>query len=146
MYRRIFNEDFNLSFHVPKKDQCNLCSMYYFAEQDGTLTEKMKDEFNMHQGRKVRAREEKAKDKQLSKTESYVHTCTFDLQSVLYTPCSLVSVMYYMRKLCCYNLSVYSLGNGDGSCYVWSEVNGKRGSSEIGTCMHRYLQSLPPTI
>ena len=63
MYRRIFNEEFNLSFHVPKKDQCNLCSKYYCAEQDGTLTNKMKEEFKLHQERKVRAREEKAKDK-----------------------------------------------------------------------------------
>jgi len=100
MYRRVFNEEFNLSFHVPKKDQCNLCTKYYTADHDGVLTEKMKDEFNLHQQRKIRAREEKAKDKELAKGDNKIHACTFDLQSVLYTPCSLVSVMYYMRKLC----------------------------------------------
>ena len=143
MYCRIFNENFNLSFHVPKKDQCNLCSKYHTAEQDGALTDKMKEEFNIHQNRKVIAREEKANDKLIAKADSKVHSCTFDLQSVFYTPCSLVSVMYYMRKLCCYNLSVYSLGSGEGSCFLWSEVNGKRGSSEIATCINHYLKSLP---
>jgi hypothetical protein len=67
----------------------------------------------------------------------------FDLQAVLYRPCSLVIVMYYMIKLCVYNLSVYDLGYEKGSCYLWSEANGMRGSSEIATCLRLYLLSLP---
>ena len=146
MYRKVFNEEFNLSFHVPKKDQCNLCTQYHTAEDDGTLTEDLKQKYNQHQERKVIARQEKANDKVKSKENSKIHTCTFDLQSVLYTPCSLVSVMYYMRKLCVYNLSVYSLGDGKGSCYLWTESNGMRGSSEIATCLRKYILSLPTSV
>lgn len=146
MYRKIFNENFNLSFHIPKKDQCNTCTQYYNAEAQGTLSTDQKEAYTKHQQRKVQAREEKQKDKSTAKENQKIHVATFDLQSVLYTPCSLVSLMYYMRKLCFYNLSLYSLGNGKGSCYVWSEIDGNRGSSEISTCLWLYLQALPSTV
>ena len=35
-YRDIFNTEFNISFHKPKKDQCNTCTAYINA----TLEEK----------------------------------------------------------------------------------------------------------
>lgn len=29
VFRMIFNTEFNISFHIPKKDQCDLCTRYY---------------------------------------------------------------------------------------------------------------------
>ena len=46
-----------------------------------------------------------------------------------------------MRKLCCYNLSVYSAGDKKGTCFLWSEIEGKRGSNEISTCLSLYLSN-----
>lgn len=89
---------------------------------------------------------EKENDKETSKTTTNICVATFDLQSVLYTPCTLVSLMYYMRKLCCYNLSVYNLSNQAGTCYVWSETEGGRGSCEVATCLRLHLLSLPLNI
>lgn len=57
------------------------------------------------------------------------------------TPCSLIGELYYKRKLCCYNLSFYELGNGNGTCYLWDETQGKRGSCEVGTCVYLYVTS-----
>ena len=145
-YRKIFNECFNLSFHIPKKDQCNTCSKYYTSLQKNAVTTEDKNAFNEHQERKIRARQEKNRDKNNAKTQPNLHVCCFDLQSVLYTPCSLVSLMYYMRKLCCYNLSFYSLGNSNGTCFVWTEVEANRGASEIATCLKLYLESLPDEV
>jgi len=34
----------------------------------------------------------------------------------------------------------------DGHCCLWSEVEGKWCSNEIGSCMLQYLQSLPKTV
>ena len=47
-----------------------------------------------------------------------------------------------MGKLCFYNLYVYNLSNQSGTCYVWSEVEARRGSFEVATCLHIQLQSL----
>lgn len=56
-------------------------------------------------------------------------------------PCSLVSQVYYKRKLSCYNLSFYSLGD-KGTCFLWNETDGERGSCEVATCLHKYVTSL----
>jgi hypothetical protein len=62
----------------------------------------MKDEYEKHQSRKIKAREEKKKDKEMGISSPDLFFGTFDLQAVLQTPCSLVSQLYYMRKLNCY--------------------------------------------
>ena len=142
----MFNEEYNFSFHLPKKDQCNLCNKYHQAVREGKETAVMKEEYDTHQARKVRSRLEKETDKEKAKSSTNMFVATFDLQSVLYTPCTLVSLMYYMRKLCCYNLSVYNLSNQSGTCYLWSEVEAGRGSCEVATCLRLQLQSLPLNI
>lgn len=67
VYRKVFNEEYNFSFHIPKKDQCSLCVRYYRDKDNGSLSPEMKEDFEQHQQRKVRAREEKKKDKEMAK-------------------------------------------------------------------------------
>ena len=81
-----------------------------------------------------------------SKQDKTFHVASFDLEAVLYTPCSEVSTLYYKRKLASYNLSVYAHNNGKGHCYMWDESHAKRGSCEIATCLLLYLRSLPKTV
>ena len=88
----------------------------------------------------------KKRHKKKAKSSTKMFVATFDLQSVLHTPCLLVSLMYYMRKLFCYNQSVYNLSNQSGTCYLWSEVEAGRGSYEVATCLRLQLQSLPLNI
>ena len=59
-YRSLFNENFNLSFHVPKKDQCVRCTVHSTKKKQGTLTEE--ESFQHHIKRRGRARDEKEKD------------------------------------------------------------------------------------
>ena len=95
---------------------------------------------------KMRAREEKKKDKEHAKIWKDTFVATFDLQAVLQTPCSIVSQIYYMHTLNCYNLSIYNLGSQSATCYIWSEVDAKRGACEIGSVLHLQLLSLPGNI
>ncbi|KAK3085282.1 hypothetical protein FSP39_001017 [Pinctada imbricata] len=145
-YRKVFCEEYNFSFHTPKKDQCQLCALYYQKEKEGNLSDELKKRYEDHIQRKNKARDEKSSDKAYAKSNPAYHCATFDLQSVLHTPCSNVSQVYYKRKLNCYNLSVYSLGNSDATCFMWNETEGKRGSNEIGTCLLMYIRSLPITL
>jgi len=57
-----------------------------------------------------------------------------------------VSQLYYKGTLNCFNLSVYSLGDKRATCFMWNETEGKRGASEIATCLRMYLSSLPSII
>ena len=145
VYRQIFNEEFNLGFYKPKKDQCSECSKYDLMTS--TEKEDHRVELEEHLARNEEAQKAKATDKQRACENASFRSITFDLQSVLQVPSSDASLMYYKRKLCCYNFTIYEQASpNDAHCYLWSEVDGKRGSNEIGSCLLHYLSSLPDTV
>ena len=111
-----------MSFHKPKKDQCLTCHNYNQMEESGNIDNELKENYIEHQKRKIQGREEKQRDKEKAKKDKSYQAVTFDLEAVLPTPCSLVSQVYYKRKLSCYNLSFYSLGD-KGTCF-FVERNG----------------------
>ena len=123
-----------------------MCATYLEEKRCGELTAEREKVYQEHVKRKIEAREEKGKDKELSKQNDSVHCVTFDLEAVLDTQCSNVSQVHYKRKLAVYNLTVYSLGDREATCYVWDETEGRKGSCEIGTCLSRYIQSLPQDV
>ena len=142
VYRNIFCREYNLSFFHPKKDQCQVCNHYDNWKSEGTLDIETETNYQEHQNRKQLSRQEKENDKKKAKTDPRYNVTAFDLQAVLTTPCSLIGELYYKRKLCCYNLSCYDLGNKNGTCYIWDEMQGKRGSSEVSTCLFLHLNSI----
>lgn len=115
-------------------------------KSDGTVTQEDENNYTQHIANKNAAREEKEKDKKVAGQDPSKMTVTFDLEAVLTTPHMEASQMYYKRKLCVYNLSLYSLASKDGTCYVWNEMEGKRGACEISTCLYMFLMSLPATV
>ena len=141
-YRDIFCTEYNLSFYKPKKDQCSLCNVYEMKKKQGTLDENMEQQYADHHERKRQSRDEKEKDKEQAQIQPTYYAATFDLQAVLSTPCSLVGELFYKRKLACYNLSFYSLGDQNGTCYLWDECQAGRGSCEIATCLQMHTNSV----
>jgi hypothetical protein len=139
VYRSIFNTEFNIAFHKPKKDTCSFC-------EKAKLGQVSKEDYEKHLHKKEDARQEKMNDKETATNDSTIHAACFDLQQVLGIPKTSVGEFYYKRKLSCYNLSVYSLGTKAVSCYVWTENKGKRGACEIATCLLHYFSSLPKCI
>lgn len=51
-------------------------------------------------------------------------------------------LLFYSRKLAFYNLSIYESNSKAGYCYLWSEVDGCRGSNEIISILFLYLNSV----
>lgn len=87
-YRRVFCNEFNFSFHKPKKDSCEYCNAYSEKEKNNMLTPEDIERYKGHIASKERAREEKEHDKERAKANQSVYAATFDLEAVLYTPCS----------------------------------------------------------
>lgn len=141
MYKHIFCTEFNLSFHTPIKDACKHC-----AKLEHSLDEKDQLEFKEHMERKTLAREEKDSDKIKAINDKSFKSFTFDLQAVLYSPCSNVSSFFYTRKFASYNLTFYDAAAKHGACYLWNEIHGNRGSDEVGTILLKHLRSLPSTV
>lgn len=146
LYRNIFDHEFNISFHVPKKDQCLKCHVYHAAKEAKALTPELEEDHKDHMERKRDARFEKENDVKSAKKKLDLHVASFDLQKVLPTPYDPTSITYYKRKLHMYNLTVFSMADQKGYCYMWTEVEGQRGSNEISTCIYKYLESLPKSV
>ena len=140
-YRHVFDSEFNLSFHKPKKDYCSFCHQYNSTNKE---KEDIQAEFEAHQRRKLQAHNAKNKYKAEAKESSNTVVATFDLESVLPSPKLTESSVYYKRKLSTYNLTVYSLADNRRTCYMWHEGTAGRGSSDIASCMLKYLTSQKP--
>jgi len=143
-YRRIFHREFHLSFHKPKKDQCSTCAIYNNLSPEEK--ENKKEAQMLHLKNKELARELKAGYKEQALKDPTHKSFSFDLQSVLYTPCSEVSGFYYKRKFNAYNFTIYDQATRDGRCFFWNETDGEKGSNEIGTALWSHLNSLPTTV
>lgn len=139
-YRKIFNEDFKIKFHQPKKDQCDECTAYK------NLNDQQKREneavFQRHIDNKNGARKEMNNDKELAKTDKTVCVANVDLQKVLSLPKAEISCLYYKRKVSVYNFTIFNMANHDGFCYVWDETTAKRGANEIASCIFSFLKDM----
>ncbi|XP_077295738.1 uncharacterized protein LOC143917974 [Arctopsyche grandis] len=142
-YRRILGNDYNLSFFRPKKNQCTLCTKFNQASDDTKI--ELQTKYDQHQLSKEECNTAKINDKKRATGNPNFVSLTFDLNSVLQIPSADASPMYYSRKVSTYNLTVYeSMAPNNVFCFCWTELNGKRGSSEIGSCLFEYLTKYLP--
>ena len=81
-YRKIFDYDFNFSFHRPKKDQCEVCIAYQHRQDQATAEEKK--DYSTHMNNKITARQIKDNAKKDACQSSTATECAFDLQQFFY--------------------------------------------------------------
>lgn len=103
-FNRIFNTEFNISFFVPKKDQCDLCERYKNSDEDEKR--KISQEYDLHLKEKALARAEKDNDK--GRTDGTI-VAVYDLQAVLQIPKGQVSLFFYKSRLNCFNFTISDL-------------------------------------
>ncbi|KAL0879792.1 hypothetical protein ABMA27_003503 [Loxostege sticticalis] len=128
-YRDIVNKKFNLGFHIPKKDQCEVCHIFRTIL---TRNNEEKEKYEAHQKAKKTARDMKEKDKRDAiESRGSIVTAVFDFQKVLTCPHGEISILYYKRKLSAFNFTVFNLGQKKAVCYIWDETVAKRGANEI---------------
>ena len=137
-YRDVFNYEFNLAFNKPLKDQCDFCTTY--SNLSDEEKQKQKTAFEKHVQNKIKIREIKESSKQKAKTSKNVSSACFDLEQVLELPHCDASSMYYSRKLCSFNLTAFDLADDDVACYMWTEIEGGRGASDIASCMFHFIE------
>ncbi|KAL4704116.1 hypothetical protein ACJJTC_001043 [Scirpophaga incertulas] len=138
-YREIFKTEFNIDFHKPKKDQCPRCDI--FKNATGINKTELEYEQSLHIANKQVVRALKDSDKCRAMNSDYVVTACYDLQKILNTPQSEVSVFYYKRKLATYNFTIYDMGKRKGYCYLWDETIGRKGSNEISSFVFYFIKT-----
>ena len=138
-YRKVFRS-YKLKFHVPKKDLCKKCVAYKELKTHD-LSSLEKENHSKHLKRRNDAYLRRDADKIAAKNDAKTLAFNFDLEAVLRTPKGASGPFFYVRKLAVYNLTFYKFGNQDVDCFTWDETEGKRGSTEIATCVYKYICS-----
>ncbi|GFS00861.1 DNA repair protein rhp54 [Elysia marginata] len=137
-YRKVFDYDFNLGVHRPKKEQCEVCIAH--KNRHGVATAEENQEYVNHINNKVTAREIKDIAKKDARQSTTTTGCAFDLQQIVLCPHGKSSSFFYKRRLGVYNLTVYDYKTCDAYCFKWPESEGRRGSNEVATCLLKYIE------
>lgn len=150
MYRKIFVEEFNLSFHQPKNDTCEKCDKFKLILQTCSSDEEktIMKERDAHMQLAESSYDEKKKDKEKSLNDPNCAFLSFDLEKCLPTPCLNNNLSFYKRSLWTFNLTFYSVINQErvAGCYIWDETIAQRGGAEIASCIRQHLLRLPEHI
>lgn len=78
VYRRIFDHEYNISFHHPIKDQCDLCVSFNCKKATEEQKASMLLDFNIHIENKNLVKEAKDIDNDRSKTDESLVCACFD--------------------------------------------------------------------
>lgn len=100
----------------------------------------MEEEYKQHLKNKEISRQIKSNDKDSAQNNPLLISAVFDLQQVLPVPKSNVGVSYYKLKLSTYNFTIYNLSSKECQCFMWNECIARRGSSEIGSCILKFVE------
>ncbi|RVE40369.1 hypothetical protein evm_014980 [Chilo suppressalis] len=136
LFRDIFNLDFNIGFHVPKKDKCLKCLR--FEGKNVAESEEMKE----HLEEKDASKKRLECHREIVKRHSSIICTSFDLQKVLNTPYGSSMLLFYSRKYSVFNLCFYESVTRRGFCYLWGETEAKRGGNEISTILKKYINNV----
>nr|CAI5867395.1 unnamed protein product [Callosobruchus analis] len=111
-----------------------------YDEGTAEARSEMEEHYQLHMINKDTGRQLKNIDKEKAKLNSDFCAAVFDLEQVLPTPKSNVGITFYKLKLSTYNFTIFNLASSEGYCYMWYESIAKRGSSEIGSCLLRFIE------
>lgn len=109
-------------------------------------SKKFELEYKKHKQREYASLSMRDEDKKRASSDCTFRAISFDLQAILQLPYAAENQLYYVRKLNVYNFTIYDSSDKSGHCFVWDELNGNKGSNEIGSCLITYLKSLPKTV
>lgn len=136
IFRKVFNENFNIAFHIPKKDKCLKCCQFE-NKTDPTPEEQQAHEAHLIE--KDHTYNRYKIHKTIHSKDSATMCISFDLQKVLNTPYGDSMLLFYTRKLAVYNAVIYENGTRNVYCYYWDESQGNRGANEMATILSKYI-------
>ena len=97
IYRKVFNENFNIDIQKPKKDKCDMCEEHKIKSKHNTLSPEFDRIQKQHRDDKIQTTSERNTDR---KNVAEVVVC-FDLQNVLTCPRVDISNFFYKKKAQC---------------------------------------------
>ena len=140
VYGQIFDYEFNISFHKPKKDICDKCAEYDVKIKTNILTDEERVRMNCHHEQKTQTREQRKRDTLNQDTSTVM--VSFDMENVFALPRTNVSSAFYKRKLNVYNMTARVYQTKKAYCAIWSEEICGRTGNDIASTVHYLLQQV----
>ena len=131
----------NISIYKPKADTCSKCDEFKASGSKDDKSEEHQD----HLQRASDARKYLHTIEKLGKARDDTLVISFDMQKTQPMPYIQTSVAFYKRQLWMYNLGINNRATNKGTMCLWTEVQGKRGSNEVGSAILEYLRSIDLT-
>ncbi|KAE8741241.1 hypothetical protein FOCC_FOCC013228 [Frankliniella occidentalis] len=138
-----------LKFKALHADTCHRCDTLEAAVKYSKTDEEReenKQQQTLHHLKAEAAIEQKKADKAKAKENVTVETITFDLQQCLPTPSLSTSIIFYLRQLWVYNLTIHIMSTGHSIHNMWHEAEGGRGANQVGSALFKYILSLPDEV
>lgn len=149
LYRKIFNEEFNIGFGYPRSDTCERCDLLKVAIESAQTEEErsgLQTELASHHEKAAQGYQSLRSDSEKCKADASSVLFTFDLQQNLPVPTLTHGPMFYMRQLWVYNFGIHDCCSNSAVMCVWNETIAGRGSNEIISCLLEYITQIPPQI
>ncbi|CAK1586739.1 unnamed protein product [Parnassius mnemosyne] len=151
-YVKVFTTEFNIHFYIPKADTCKTCDILEIAvkaEEDieTCLAIRVQKDQHIKLAGEVRNILNDCKSK--VKTEESLLVATFDLERTLPLPYLNTGEVYYLRQLQMLNFGIHAYTKEGEKVLMnmWPEHCGARGSQEIMSSLHYFLEdSVPDTV
>lgn len=140
-YRKIFKEQFDLSFGRPQVDTCCTCEELSVKIKSPSLNETAKREAIAE--KIVHIRRAKAFSSLMKKiseeSDSSVGVITMDYMQNLHLPNIPVQEAFYLRQLTVNVFGIHNVKDGTAEFFVYHEGEGTKGPNEVCSFLMRYL-------
>lgn len=141
MFQKVFTQCFNIGFKSPASDACGTCIL--LNNQIKTETNPEKKRILMVQKRVHTLRGKAFYNLCKKHVNDSASVCfCFDLQQVQPLPKTPIQDAFYSRQISYYNLCMVGMDSKCPKFYQWTEIQGGRGSTEVGSALMHYLDSL----
>lgn len=163
-YRKVFVNDFNISFGYPRSDTCSFCDSQkvksdYLQKQlaqpslsanQQNLKKQLRDietEVKVHKSKANCFYDRKRKAKKRARKEENFEAITMDYSKNLPTPNITTNDVYFKRQLTFISFNVHVLSNNKSVFYTYPQTVAKKGSDEVSSLLYHFcFNYLPPTI
>ena len=135
LYRQIFNNKFNITFHVPKKDRCDTCEAMKIQNNQ---TDQKQQSFEDH----LRGKEETKIERDIDRKDNTKFTVCFDLQNVFALPTAEVSNFFYKRKLNVYFMTAHCSADKRGYGAMWHEGQSGRTGNDMASSVPKISEAV----
>lgn len=139
-YDEIFNREFNIGFHKPKKDRCDKCEKWSMMATSSMMTDREAKLKEAHD--KSRRETRKAQHADLENKEETTLLVSFDMENMFELPRMSVSMAYYKAKLNTYNMTAVVNKTKKGYCAVWPESVMGRSGNEVASALFQLLKQI----